>query len=137
MAKLNPYLTFNGNCKEAMSFYKDIFGGELSLMTAGESPAASQMPPKYHNSIMHSSLKTDDFEIMATDMVPGDFIEGNSVHMSLICKTEKEIHSLFEKLSAGGKVNHPIGQMFFGLIGDLTDKFGKNWVLEFDSPQQA
>ena len=70
-------------------------------------------------------------------MVPGEFIEGNTVHMTLICKTENEIHSLFEKLSAGGKVNQPINQMFFGLIGDLTDKFGKSWVLEFDSPKQA
>src|ERR1700704_960387 len=104
MATLNPYLTFNGNCKEAMNFYNEIFGGELSLMTAGESPAASQMPPKYHDSILHSSLKTGDFEIMATDMVPGVFTEGNTVHLSLICKTENEIHSLFDKLSAGGKV---------------------------------
>jgi PhnB protein len=137
MATLNPYLTFNGNCKEAMGFYKDIFGGELSMMTAGESPVASQMPPKYQNTIMHSSLKTDHFEIMATDMVPGEFVDGNTVHLSLICKSEKEIRSLFEKLSAGGKVNQPINQMFFGLIGTLTDKFGKHWLLEFDSPQQA
>jgi PhnB protein len=137
MATLNPYLTFNGNCKQAMNFYKEIFGGELSLMTAGESPAASQMPAKYHNSILHSSLKTADFEIMATDMVPGNFTEGNTVHMSLICKTEKEIHSLFEKLSAGGTVNQPLSKMFFGLIGTLSDKFGKHWLLELDQPSQA
>jgi len=137
MATLNPYLTFNGNCKEAMEFYKDILGGELSLMTAGESPVANQMPASYHNSILHSSLKTENFEIMATDMVPGEFVEGNTVHMSLGCKTEKEMRSLFEKLSAGGKVNHPINQMFFGLIGDLADKFGKHWILVFDSPQKA
>ena len=134
---LNPYLTFNGNCKEAMGFYKDVFGGQLSLMTAGESPVANQMPASYHNSILHSSLKTENFEIMATDMVPVEFIEGNTVHMSLACKTEKEMRSLFEKLSAGGKVNHPINQMFFGLIGDLADQFGKHWILEFDSPKQA
>ncbi|HET7001232.1 MAG TPA: VOC family protein [Puia sp.] len=137
MATLNPYLTFKGNCKEAMEFYKGIFGGELSLMTAGESPVANQMPAAYHNSILHSSLKTENFEIMATDMVPGEFIEGNTVHMSLACKTEKEMRSLFDKLSEAGKVNHPINQMFFGLIGDLTDKFGKHWILEFDTPQKS
>jgi PhnB protein len=135
MAKLNPYLTFNGSCKEAMTFYKDIFGGELSLIVAGESPAASQMPAEFHNLIMHSSLKTDDFEIMATDMVHGEFKEGNTVHMSLICKSENELNSLFEKLSAGGKVSQPISPMWFGLIGVVTDKFGKNWLLEFDKPQ--
>lgn len=137
MATLNPYLTFNGNCKEAMTFYKEIFGGELSLMTGGESPAASQIPPQYHNLILHSSLKTENFEFMATDMVPGAFNEGNTVHLCLVCKSEKEIHTLFEKLSAGGKVNQPISKMFFGLIGDLTDKFGKSWVLELDQPTTA
>jgi PhnB protein len=137
MAKLNPYLTFNGNCKEAMTFYKEIFGGELSLMTGGDSPAAAQMPPQFHDLILHSSLKTGDFEIMATDMAPSEFKEGNTVHMGLICKTEKEIHSLFERLSAGAKVNQPVSQTFFGLFGTLTDKFGKNWLLEFDAPQQA
>jgi PhnB protein len=94
------------------------------------------MPASYHNSILHSSLKTENFEIMATDMVPGEFIEGNTVHMSLACKTEEEMRSLFEKLSAGGNVNHAINQMFFGLLGDLTDKFGKHWILEFDTPQK-
>lgn len=135
MATLIPYLTFNGNCKEAMNYYKSIFGGELSLMVAGETPAASQMPPKYHNQILHSSLKTDNFEIMATDMVPGAFTEGNTVHLTLICKNEDEMKTLFEKISAGGKVNQPISQMFFGLMADVTDKYGKSWLLELDKPQ--
>lgn len=134
MAQLNPYLTFNGNCKEAMNFYKEVLGGELTLMVAGETPVAAQMPSQYHHLILHSSLKTDNFEIMATDMVPGGFIEGNTVHMCLICKSDNEIHSLFEKLSAGGQVLQPISEMFFGLIGSVTDKYGKNWILELDKP---
>lgn len=132
MATLNPYLTFKGNCKEAMSFYKEVLGGELTLMTGGESPVASQMPAQYHNQILHSALKNDSLEIMGTDMVPGEYKEGNTVHLCLVCKSEKEIRSLFEKLSAGGKVNQPLNEMFFGLIGDLTDKFGKHWLLELN-----
>jgi PhnB protein len=132
MATLNPYLTFKGNCKEAMSFYKEVLGGELTLMTGGESPVASQMPAQYHNQILHSALKNDSLEIMGTDMVPGEYNEGNTVHLCLVCKSEKEIRSLFEKLSAGGKVNQPLNEMFFGLIGDLTDKFGKHWLLELN-----
>jgi PhnB protein len=132
MATLNPYLTFKGDCKEAMSFYKEVLGGELTLMTGGESPVASQMPAQYHNQILHSSLKNDDLEIMGTDMVPGQFMEGNTVHLCLVCKSEKEIRSLFEKLAAGGKVNQPLNEMFFGLMGDLTDKFGKHWLLELN-----
>lgn len=132
MAKLHPYLTFNGNCKEAMSFYKEILGGELTLMTAGESPVADQMPAKYHDQILHSALKNDDYEIMATDMVPGIYTEGNDVHLALVCKSEDEINSLFKKLSEEGKVLQPLNQMFFGLMGVLVDKFGKRWMLELD-----
>jgi len=137
MARLNPYLTFKGNCKEAMNFYKEILGGELSIMLAGDSPVASQMPAAFHQQVLHSQIKTDNFEIMATDMVPGGFTEGNTVHLCLVCKTEDELRALFDKLSAGGKVNQPLNEMFFGWIGTLTDKFGKHWMLECDREQNA
>ena len=130
MAKLNPYLTFNGNCREAMDFYKESLGGELSFIVVGESPVANQVPPSMKNHILHSSLKTDDLEIMATDMQPESLNEGNAVHMCLIFKNEEETRSLFDKLSVGGKVKQPLHEMFFGLIGALTDKFGKHWILE-------
>lgn len=135
MASLNPYLTFNGNCREAMTFYKECLGGELALMPVGETPVASQVPPHMKDSILHSTLKTGGFEIMATDMTPEAFATGNDMHLCLGCKTDEEINSLFEKLSAGGKVKQPIHQMFFGLIGTLVDKFGKSWILELDKPQ--
>lgn len=132
MAKLNPYLTFKGNCREAMSFYKDCIGGELTLMVVGETPVAQQMPPEMKNNILHSSLKTDDLEIMATDMQPESFNEGNAMHLCLICKTEEELKAMWDKLSAGGKINQAVHEMFFGLIGTFTDKFGKRWILECD-----
>ncbi|HRI21380.1 MAG TPA: VOC family protein [Panacibacter sp.] len=134
MAKLNAYLTFNSNCREAMTFYKECLGGELTLMPVGETPVASQMPPHMKDAVLHSTLKTNDFEIMATDMVPGSFAQGNDMHLCLVCNSEEEIHTLFEKLSAGGKIQQPLNQMFFGLIGTLVDKFGKNWILELDKP---
>jgi PhnB protein len=134
MAKLSPYLTFNNNCREAMNFYKECLGGELTLMPVGETPVASQLPAHMKDSILHSSLKTGDFEIMATDMTPESFSEGNTVHLCLVCKDENEIHSLFEKLSAGGKITQPLNEMFFGLIGTLIDKYGKRWILELDKP---
>ncbi len=118
-----------------MNFYKECLGGELTLMPVGETPVASQMPAHMKDSILHSSLKTDDFEIMATDIMPENFLEGNAMHLCLVCKSENEIHSLFEKLSAGGSIKQPLHQMFFGLIGTLVDKYGKSWILELDKPQ--
>jgi len=134
MPNLNPYLTFNNNCSEAMNFYKECLGGELTLMPVKETPVASQLPPQLQDAILHSTLKTGDFEIMATDMMPEAFTQGNDMHLCLGCKSEEEIHALFEKLSAGGKIAQPIHQMFFGLIGTLVDKFGKRWILELDKP---
>ena len=133
MPKLNAYLTFNNNCQEAMNFYKECFGGELYLMPVGESPVASQLPPHLHTSILHSTLTTKDFEIMGTDMMPETLNNGNAMHMCLILKSEEETRILFDKLSAGGTINQPLHAMFFGIIGTLTDKFGKSWILECDN----
>ena len=132
MPQLNPYLTFNNNCKEAMIFYKECLGGELTLMAVGESPVADQVPAEVQDSILHSSLKTKDFEIMASDMAPEALNEGNAVHLCLIYKNEEETRNMFDKLSAGGKVTEPLNKMFFGLIGSFTDKFGKRWMMECD-----
>ncbi len=132
MAKLNPYLTFSGNCREAMNYYNECLGGELSFIVVGESPVASQVPSSIKDHILHSSLKSGELELMATDMQHESVNEGNAVHLCLVCKTEEETRHLFEKLSAGGRVKQPLHEMFFGLIGTLTDKFGKSWILECD-----
>jgi len=129
MPNLNPYLTFNGNCREAMTFYKDCLGGELTLMVVGESPVADQMPPQFKDQILHSSLKTKDMEFMGSDMQPEKLLEGNAVHLCLTCNTEEETRSLYDKLAEDGKARQPVHEMFFGLIGALTDKFGKQWMV--------
>ena len=132
MKVINAYLTFDGNCREAMNFYKECLGGQLDFIVVGESPVANQMPPQFKDQILHSSLKTGELEIMATDMQPEKLIQGNADHLCLVFKKENEMRTLFDKLSAEGKVNQPINMMFFGLIGALTDKFGKRWILECD-----
>ena len=133
MARLNPYLTFNGNCKAAMNFYKECLGGELTLMVVGDSPVANQMPPQYKDQILHASLKTDELELMGTDMQPETLNEGNAVHLCLVCKSEEELKSLWDKLSAGGTIQQPLHEMFFGQIGTFTDQFKKSWILECDN----
>jgi PhnB protein len=117
-----------------MSYYKECLGGELTLMAVKETPVASQLPPEFQDAIMHSSLKTADFELLASDMSSEKLIVGNDVHISLSVNSEKDLNSLFAKLSDGGRVKQPINPMFFGLIGSLTDKFGKHWVLTFMNP---
>lgn len=130
MAKLNPYLNFSGRCTEAMHFYKGIFGGDLQLMLAGDSPAKDQVPPEMHNQVMHSHLKSSTIEIMATDMAPTQPVEGNTVYLALICDNEDELNDYFSKLSEDGKVEQPLTKAFFGWFGSLQDKFGKHWMFQ-------
>ncbi len=138
MAQLNPYLHFNGNCQEAMRFYRDCLGGELKMQTVGESPMAAQAPKESHNQVIHSVLERDGFVLMASDMMePGEVIRGNTLTLCLVCSSKQEIQTLFSKLSAGGKVTHPLKEEFFGTFGDLTDKFGFNWMFQFGSGANA
>ena len=135
MAQFRVYLRFNGRCKEAMEFYKQIFGGELTLQTIGQSPMAAQMPAM-RDKIMHSLLSSGNIQIMGSDMNPDEgYKHGNSIVLSLIGESKGEIETLFAKLAQGGKVTHPINEEFFGTYGDLMDKFGVNWLFEYGTNQ--
>jgi len=133
MAQLNPFLRFNdGKCKEAMNFYKSIFGGEVSFMTVGESPYAKDMAADKQDFIMHAELKKGGFVFFGSDMMKDKATIGDNVGMSLNCESEAEIRDLFDKLSKGGEVFMPIEDAFWGaLFGVVTDKYGIEWMLNF------
>jgi PhnB protein len=136
MAQLNAYLHFGGDCRAAMTFYKECLGGELELMGVGDSPMAAQMPPAARNNILHGLLKSGSISIMASDwMAPGTMTKGNNISLSLTCGSNKEADALYAKLSAGGTPTHPLKDEFFGYYGDLKDKFGVNWMLNVMKPQ--
>ncbi len=132
--QINAYLTFKGNCKEAMTFYQECIGGSLTLMTVGESPMADKLPPETHDHIMHAALMREGtLMLMASDSMGQQITPGNSVSLSLNCTSEDEINTFFEKLSAGGTVTHPLQKEFWGaLFGHFTDKFGMNWMLNYE-----
>ena len=131
---IHPYLTFAGNCRQAMYFYQSCFGGELSFQTIGETPLAADMPKEMKDRILHATLTKNNLVLMASDMVPdGGLIRGNAVSLSLECSSEEEIKSTYEKLSVGGKKDHPLENTFWGaLFGDLTDQFGNHWLLHYE-----
>src|SRR3990167_2679503 len=114
MAKLNPYLFFSGNCREAMTFYKEVLGGELVMQTVGDSPMAAKMPPEAKNNIMHSMLTTDCVALMASDMTDPDQLQGSTMSLCLVCNSKEEIERLFAKLSVGGTVEHALKEEYFG-----------------------
>jgi len=128
MAQLIPYLTFNGNCREAMTFYKECLGGELKIQTVGESPAAAQIPKEWHDHIMHAVLRKDDIVLIASEMPQINPIIGNAITLTIACKSAVELETYFSKLSANGKIGHPLAKQYFGTIGDFVDKFGFRWM---------
>jgi PhnB protein len=134
MSTINSYLTFNGNCREAMTFYQKCLGGTLYFQTIRESPLSEKMPKKMKYCILHSTLTNGSLLLMGSDMVgENGLIKGNSVSLTLNCSSEKEITSCYKKLSAGGKATHPLEDSFWGaLFGGLTDKYGNNWLLNYN-----
>lgn len=138
MTQLNTYLTFNGNCREAMTFYKNCLGGELNFQTIGESPLADKMPEKMKDCILHATLTNGRLIIMASDMVAEKgLIKGNAVSLMLNCSSEAEVKTCYQKLVSGGIATHPLEISFWGaLFGDLTDKYGNQWLLHFDKKEQ-
>ena len=131
MTTINAYLNFDGNCREAMTFYQECLGGDLTIQTVGDSPIAGQMPAEAKDAILHAGLtKGETIFLMASDMMRGSLTQGNSVTLSVNCTNEEETKSIFTNLSAGGKIIDPLAMMFWGaLFGSLTDKFGMNWIV--------
>lgn len=135
--RLTPYLTFNGNCRDAMTFYKECFGGELTLQTVAETPMAAQCPTGMQHQIMHSALNTNGMVIMGTDMTgPAGFIAGTDMALALDFDNEEGIQACYAKLTAGGEIIDDLKQAPWGaLFGVVKDPFGKVWMLNYDKNQ--
>lgn len=134
MTNITSYLSFGGNCREAMEFYKDLFGGELTIDIIEGSPVAEHFPPEAAKHVLHSMLVSGGLVLMGSDMAGPDGVkDGNSVSMMLGCTSEEEITRFYTKLSEGGNVGCPLGPSFWGSIfAQVTDKFGKKWLLNYD-----
>ena len=138
MTQINAYITFLGNCREAMLFYRDCLGGELAIQTVGGSPIENQCPAAMKEHILHASLQKDGLLLMASEMPgPEGYVKGNSIALSLNCSSEQEINEFFTRLSSGANIIHPLRQEFWGAtFGVLTDKFGIRWMLNYDKNQK-
>lgn len=134
--QLHPYLNFNGKCSEAMLFYQQCLGGELVMQKIGESPMAAQLPSTKSEQILHCRLMHHAIVLMGSDALGENTIRGNSIGLCLNCVTDKEIVAYFNALASGGVVKTPLHQTFWGATyGELTDKYGINWMLNFSRNQ--
>lgn len=129
--QLDAYLTFDGNCAEAMRFYQRTLGGKLDLMTHAQSPIAAQTPPGSENRIMHARLSLDGRLLMASDSMVGHPYAGmKGFSLSLIYPTVAEAQRVFNALADGGKVIMPLDKTFWAkAFGMLVDRFGTPWMV--------
>jgi PhnB protein len=141
MTAINPYLNFGGNCEEAFNFYKSVFGGEfLTVMRFKDVPAEYQMAESEGEKIMHVSLPIGSGNVLMGSDRPaamGPTTNGNSYFISINTESEAEASKLFNGLSVGGQVTMPLDKAFWGAyFGMLTDKFGIQWMVNYDYNQQ-
>lgn len=129
-SKLNPYINFDGQAKEAMEFYKTVFGGNLTTSTFKEGGMPDD--PAVADKIMHAQLLADNgMTLMAADTPPGmPRNPGTNISLSLSGDNEEELKGYWDKLSSGAAINVPLAKAPWGdTFGMLTDKFGIGWLV--------
>jgi PhnB protein len=136
-SRLNPYISFKDDARQALEFYKDVFGGTLTINTFGE---YGQADSPVANNVMHGQLETDrGFTLMGADTPPEMQYDGGSrISVSLSGDDGDELRGYWDKLSAGGTVAVPLEKQMWGdEFGMCVDKFGVTWLVNIGQPQQA
>ena len=135
VSRLNPYLSFPGNAREALEFYKDVFGGDVRMSTFGE---FGTKEPAFQDKIMHGMLTTRaGYTIMASDTGPGmTTTVGNNVVCSISGDDSEELHRYWDRLSSSGMVSVPMDKQMWGdEFGSCVDKFGVEWMVNIAQPE--
>jgi PhnB protein len=139
MRPILNHLTFDGNCDDALEFYKYCFGGEiLNIMRYSEAPEGSMpVDESTKNLVLHANFKSGDLRFMAADRHPAmPFEVGNQIGMNIDCDSAGQQDEIFAKLSEGGRVTMELQNTFWGArFGTLTDKYGMPWMLHLNLEQ--
>ena len=132
--RLNPYIGFKDNARQAMEFYQSVFGGELNVSTFRE---FGDNGPSADN-VMHAQLETPSgYTIMASDTPDGmPYEEGSRITVSLSGDDSEELHRFWDGLADGGTVTMPLEKQMWGdEFGMCTDKFGIAWMVDIGEEQ--
>lgn len=135
---IDVYINFNGNCREAVTYYAQVFGTEQpQIMAFGDTPPdpAFPLPEEAKDLVMHARLNLSGSNVMFSDTFPGmPFVVGNNISLAVVTKDIDEVKSLFDKLKEGGKVSMELQETFWSkLYGSVVDKFGIEWQFNYDN----
>ena len=141
MIKMTPFLLFDGNCAEAMTFYQKCLGGKLTLTKLGDTPMKNQFPVEKHNRIINAYLKSGAIEISATDWMASPALEpkqGNMTAIFVIGVTYDELKEVFDKLAEGAEKQsfQELHEMPFGTYGQFYDRYGFQWIFKGDKKEE-
>lgn len=139
--KLNPYLNFNGTCEEAFNFYKSVFGGDFKgdIMKMKDIEGMEIAEADLER-VMHVALPIGDELLMGSDVPSGmgaSFKAGNSTYISIFPESRREADRLFNALSAGGEIEMPMEDMFWGdYFGSFRDRYGILWMINHNNESE-
>jgi len=133
MLRCIPFLLFDSNCAEAMTFYHQCLGGKLTLTKLADTPMKAQFPTEKHNRIINAHLTSGNIEISATDWMASpefDAMQGNTYAIFVIGGTYEELKTVFDKLKDGENNERlqELHEMPFGVYGQFYDKYGVQWI---------
>lgn len=137
---LNPYLNFDGNCREVFEFYRSVFGGEFSdFVTFADAPPDLPVPEAEKDRVMHVSLPVGSSTLMGSDSCSAfgpPAAVGDNISISILGESRDHCDEVFGKLSEGGTVKMPMADMFWGAyFGMWTDKYGIHWMINYELPK--
>jgi PhnB protein len=135
--KLYTYLNYGGNCQQAFQFYEQHLGGKITMMvTHGEMPDPSQVPPERKDDILHARITLGETELMGSDVPPERFQPMRSAYLSLLVDSNEEAERIYALLSDGGQIFMPMEETFFAFrFAMLRDKFGTSWMILHERPR--
>lgn len=133
MLRATPFLLFDGNCAEAMTFYHEALGGELTLSKLSDTPMAANFPPEKYDRIINAQLKAGDIDISATDWMASpsfDPVQGNMSAIYVTGDSIDELQPIFDKLRDGDNNNRlqELNEMPFGTFGQFYDRYNVQWI---------
>lgn len=131
--KINPYLNFAGDCREAMTFYHSVLGGDLAMTAHKDTPSAAHVPAEMQNQIMHAALVTGEGTIFASDAPMAQANSFSGIYLSVHPTSVEDAERIFTALKDGGEVEMNLGETFWAKrFGMLRDRYGVKWMFNVD-----
>ncbi len=134
--RLNTYLNYGGNCRQAFEFYQEHLGGKITMMmTHGEMPNPAGVSPDWKDAILHARIDLGETELFGADIPPDRFQPMRSAYLSLRVDSTGEAERVYSLLADGGQIFMPMQETFFAFrFGMLRDRFGTSWMILCERP---